>query len=40
MHQNDGTIEFGVALAGDAIDQKLRGLCWFDSVLAIERPID
>ena len=40
MHENDGAVEVAVALAGDAIDQKLGSLYWFDSVLAIERPVD
>ena len=40
MHENDGAVEVAVALAGDAIDQKLGSLYWFHSVLAIERPVD
>ena len=40
MHENDGAVEFAVALAGDAIDQKLGTLYWLHSILAIERPVD
>ena len=40
VQQDDCAVELRIAFAGDAIDQKLGSLDWFDSVLAVERPVD
>src|SRR4051794_27626133 len=40
VHQNNGAIELGITLPGNAIDQELRAFDWGDAVQAVERPVN